>query len=277
LIDAPEGFVFHHLNAYEEGDQLVVESIFYADFPSIGPDMDFRSIDFELIPEGLLERCRIDLTTGSLSCERLSERCCEFAMVNPTREGLPARYGWMAVAERDQGNDPLQAIKKLDLMNGERRVWSAGPRGFVSEPIMVPRPGATSEDEGWVLTVIWNGARNGSDLVILNASTMAEQAVIAQGDPQASGDPVENQQGDKGLPTPKPWQQGHKSQAMDRRHVEDDSPAGPRSLFWATMKGRCPLRIQTDRGGSPGMARLGPGGSGGTGGDHKKRRKRNSS
>jgi|UniRef100_UPI0040475196 all-trans-8'-apo-beta-carotenal 15,15'-oxygenase len=178
LIDAPEGFVFHHLNAYEEGDQLVVESIFYADFPSVGPDVDFRSIDFELIPEGLLERCRIDLTTGNLSCERLSERCCEFAMVNPTRQGLPARYGWMAVAERDQGNDPLQAIKKLDLQTGERRVWSAAPRGFVSEPIMVPRPGATSEDEGWVLTVIWNGARNGSDLVILNASTMAEQAVI---------------------------------------------------------------------------------------------------
>ena len=178
LIDAPEGFVFHHLNAYEEGDQLVVESIFYADFPSVGPDVDFRSIDFELIPEGLLERCRIDLTSGKLSCERLSERCCEFAMVNPTREGLPARYGWMAVAEREQGNDPLQAIKKLDLQTGERRVWSAAPRGFVSEPIMVPRPGATSEDEGWVLTVIWNGARNGSDLVILNASTMAEQAVI---------------------------------------------------------------------------------------------------
>jgi len=57
-------------------------------------------------------------------------------------------------------------------------VWSAAPRGFVSEPIRVPRPGATSEDEGWVPTVIWNGARNGSDLVSLNASTMAEQAVI---------------------------------------------------------------------------------------------------
>ncbi|MEB3166086.1 MAG: carotenoid oxygenase family protein, partial [Cyanobacteriota bacterium] len=82
IIPAPEGFVFHHLNAWEEGQQLVVTSIFYADFPSIGPDTDFRTIDFELIPEGLLERCTIDLEAGTVRTQRLSERCCEFAMVN---------------------------------------------------------------------------------------------------------------------------------------------------------------------------------------------------
>ncbi|MCX5967280.1 MAG: carotenoid oxygenase family protein [Cyanobacteria bacterium] len=183
IIPAPEGFVFHHVNAWEERDQLVLSSIFYADFPSIGPDMDFRSIDFNLIPEGLLERCTIDLSSGSVQSERLSERCCEFAMVNPGREGLTSRYAWMAVAERETGNDPLQALKKLDLVNGERQVWSAAPRGFVSEPVMVPRPAAAgapppAEDDGWVLCVVWNGARCASDLVILDAASMAELAVL---------------------------------------------------------------------------------------------------
>jgi len=184
IIDAPDGFVFHHLNAWEEGDDVVVESIYYSDFPSIGPDQDFRAIDFDLIPEGLLEQCRINLKEGSVSTTRLSERCCEFAMVNPEREGLPCRYAWMAVAERETGNDPLQALKKLDLIEGERRVWSAAPRGFVSEPVMVPRPGATAsgqeaaEDDGWLLCVVWNGARCSSDLVILDAATMDEVAVI---------------------------------------------------------------------------------------------------
>ncbi|MFN9070937.1 MAG: carotenoid oxygenase family protein [Cyanobacteriota bacterium] len=178
IVPAPEGFVFHHLNAWEEGETVVVESIYYADFPSIGPDTDFREVDFDLIPEGLLERCSIDLATGTVRNERLSERCCEFAMVNPQRQGLPSRYAWMAVAERETGNDPLQAIKKLDLLNGDRRVWSAAPRGFVSEPLMVPRPGAKAEDDGWVLTVVWNGARCASDLVILDAASMAEVAVL---------------------------------------------------------------------------------------------------
>ncbi len=125
ILEAPAGFVFHHLNAWEEGEEVVVESIYYDDFPSIGPDTDFRAVDFDLLPEGLLEQCRLNLAEGTVRTTRLSERCCEFAMVNPQREGLPARYGWMAVAERESGNDPLQAIKKLDLISGERQVWSA--------------------------------------------------------------------------------------------------------------------------------------------------------
>jgi len=178
IIDAPDGFVFHHLNAWEEGDAVVVESIFYADFPSIGPDDDFRTVNFELLPEGLLEQCRINLSDGSVSTQRLSERCCEFAMVNPEREGLPCRFAWMAVTERETGNDPLQAIKKLDLQSGERQLWSASPRGFVSEPLMVPRPGSSAEDDGWVLCLVWNGARCASDLVILDAASLAEVAVL---------------------------------------------------------------------------------------------------
>ena len=69
-------------------------------------------------------------------------------------------------------------VKKLDLISGERQVWSAGPSGFVSEPLMVPRPGAVAEDDGWVLELVWNGARQGSDLVILRADDLSEQAVF---------------------------------------------------------------------------------------------------
>ena len=178
VLEAPEGFVFHHLNAWEEGEALVIDSIFYADFPSVGPDQDFRDVDFDRIPEGLLERSRLDLAGGSVTTRRLSERTCEFAMVNPARVGLESRYAWMAVAEREQGNDPLQALMKLDGVGGEQRVWSAAPRGFVSEPVMVPRPDGSAEDDGWVLCLVWNGARCASDLVILDAGSMEEQAVI---------------------------------------------------------------------------------------------------
>lgn len=178
VLEAPEGFVFHHLNAWEDGDAVVVDSIFYADFPSIGPDQDYKEVDFDRIPEGLLERCRLDLASGTVTATRLSERTCEFAMVAPARVGLESRYGWMAVAERERGNDPLQALMKLDLASGESRVWSAAPRGFVSEPIMVPRPGATAEDDGWVLGLVWNGARSASDLVVLDAASMGEVAVL---------------------------------------------------------------------------------------------------
>jgi all-trans-8'-apo-beta-carotenal 15,15'-oxygenase len=183
-VSAPSGFVFHHLNAHcdASGTEVVVDSIVYDDFPSIGPESDFRQVDFDAIPAGRLQRCVIDTVSGGVSWSVLEERTCEFATVNPRRQGLEARYAWMAVAERERGNDPLQAIEKLDLASGDRIVWSAAPRGFVSEPVMVPRPGAAgseaAEDDGWVLCVVWNGARCASDLVILDAATMAEVAVL---------------------------------------------------------------------------------------------------
>ena len=178
ILDAPDGFVFHHLNAFEEGDQVVVESIVYDDFPSIGPDDDFAQVDFEKVPEGILHRCRLDLSREQVHSERISNRTCEFAMVNPQRQGLSARYAWMAVTEREEGNDPLQAIQKLDLQSGSTHTWSAAPRGFVSEPLMVRRPGADTEDDGWVLDLVWNGARASSDLVILDAHNLSEVAVL---------------------------------------------------------------------------------------------------
>ena len=178
ILEAPDGFVFHHLNAFEEGDHVVVESIVYDDFPSIGPDDDFAAVNFDAIPEGLLHRSRLDLSRELVQTERISARTCEFAMVNPQRQGLSARYAWMAVAERETGNDPLQAIQKLDLSSGESTTWSAAPRGFVSEPLMVRRSGAVAEDDGWVLDLVWNGARRASDLVILDASDLSEVAVL---------------------------------------------------------------------------------------------------
>ena len=51
IFDAPNGFVFHHLNAWEQNEQVILESIFYNDFPSIGPQENFREINFDDLPD----------------------------------------------------------------------------------------------------------------------------------------------------------------------------------------------------------------------------------
>ncbi len=178
IINAPDGFVFHHMNASEEVEKINLESIYYEDFPSIRPDQNFRKINFDLIPEGILTRCEINPADNTIETTRLSPQCCEFAMVNPRVQGLTARYSWMAVAAKGSGNGPLQGIKKLDLTNLSEVVWSSAPRGFVGEPLMIPSPTSQVEDEGWVIVLLWNGERRGTDLVILKANDLSEEAIL---------------------------------------------------------------------------------------------------
>ena len=177
IIDAPEGFVFHHVNAYEHDSNIILDSIFYDDFPSVGPDEDFRDIDFDNYPAGTLKRSLIDLKGKSSKLLNISDQTCEFAVVNPHYLGIKSNYSWMACTERKTGNAPLQAIKKINLETKEELFWSAAPKGFVSEPIMVPKEDSKHEDEGYLLTLIWNGSRRGSDLIILNSKTLEELAI----------------------------------------------------------------------------------------------------
>tara|TARA_B100000700_G_scaffold330880_2_gene459708 strand:- start:990 stop:2480 length:1491 start_codon:yes stop_codon:yes gene_type:complete len=178
VIDAPDGFVFHHLNASENHNKIKLESIYYKDFPSIGPSEDFRNINFEKLPEGILKSCEIDLFNNKIVSKTLSDQCCEFAMVNPSKEGIKARFAWMATAAKKYGNGPLQSIKKIDLINGEEISWTAAPHGFVGEPLMIPSSENKLEDFGWIIVLIWNGSIRKTELIILNAQNMAEQAVI---------------------------------------------------------------------------------------------------
>ncbi len=178
VLNAPDGFVFHHLNAYEKNEEIILESIFYRDFPSIDPGEDFRQINFQQIPEGILKRCVINTEEEEIKISTISKQCCEFAMVNPNKQGKDAQYAWMASAEQKLGNGPLQAIKKLDLKNNSEYLWSAAPRGFVNEPLMIPNSSTDVEDDGWVIVLIWNGERLGTDLVILKAHNLSEQAIL---------------------------------------------------------------------------------------------------
>tara|TARA_Y100001968_G_scaffold241269_1_gene224833 strand:- start:494 stop:802 length:309 start_codon:yes stop_codon:yes gene_type:complete len=85
----------------------------------------------------------------------------------------------MATAERKEGNGPLQAVKKFDSLNNKEISWSAAPRGFVGEPIFIPSQASkTEEDNGWIIVLVWNSIRSGTDLIILNAKDMTEKAIL---------------------------------------------------------------------------------------------------
>ncbi len=173
---ADPGFVFHHANGYEQGDELVLDSIAYSHFPTIDQQTDYQTIDFATLPSGQLQRLRLNLTTHQVTSRLLLERCCEFPQVHPQRVGREYRRVYLGVAADPVANAPLQGILALDVQTGQQQMWQAGAQGFVSEPVFVPT--GAGEDQGWLLTVVYNAARQCSDIVILNAADMTAVATL---------------------------------------------------------------------------------------------------
>lgn len=175
ILETQSGFVFHHANAWEQGDEVWTDSICYESFPAVEPQSDFKQVDFDALKPGQLWRFHLNLKEQTVSRELIEGRCCEFPSIHQERVGRPYRYLYMGAAHADTGNAPLQAILKLDLKSGERQLWSAAPHGFISEPIFVERPNATDEDDGWVITLVYDSTHHRSDVVILDARDLNQE------------------------------------------------------------------------------------------------------
>jgi all-trans-8'-apo-beta-carotenal 15,15'-oxygenase len=171
ILPVQSGFVFHHANAFEQGDEVCVDSVCYASLPQVDPDEDYRQVKFASLDPGQLWRFRFNLNTNEVQRQLVEGRCCEFPHVHPERVGRAQRYTYLGAAHAPEGNAPLQAILKIDHLTGDRQLWSAAPRGFVGEPIFVPRSSDSeaAEDDGWVLTMVFNAETERSEVVILDA------------------------------------------------------------------------------------------------------------
>ncbi|NMG18581.1 carotenoid oxygenase family protein [Brasilonema bromeliae] len=186
IIETRAGFVFHHVNAIEREDEIVIDSLCYESLPEVQPESDFRQVDFDALKPGQLWRFHLNLKDETVHRELLVSRCCEFPTLHPQKVGRPYRYLYMGGAHAESGNAPLQAFMKVDLESGKQQLWSAAPHGFASEPIFVPRTphipasqGGTKggEDDGWVLALVYDSEYHRSDVVILDAKDFHKEPI----------------------------------------------------------------------------------------------------
>ena len=68
-------------------------------------------------------------------------------------------------------------IRKYDLERGTMETRRFGAENGVGEPLFVPRTEGAAEDDGWVLVLAYDAARNASDFWILDARDIAGEPV----------------------------------------------------------------------------------------------------
>jgi carotenoid cleavage dioxygenase len=159
-------YVFHPMNAYEDGDRIVIDVSRYPRFEMAGGG--------EASPP-VLHRWIIDRAAGKVIEQPIDDRPSEFPRVPDRVIGLRHRFGYMMSAG-DAGPETFgERLFKYDLASGRSWTHEFGPGRQGGEPVPAAVPGATGEDEGYVLSFVYDRARDRSDLVILDASSFERE------------------------------------------------------------------------------------------------------
>ena len=171
-------YVFHPMNAYEDGDKIVGDVMQY-DAAPLFPDPDGRPGD-PAKAVAHLTRWTFDLAanTDGFKRESIDDLAAEFPRFDERFAGLAYRHGYFAASSDRKLADRFDVLAHLDLKTNQRSAYQLPKGDVASEPIFVPRSGASPEGDGYLLATIYRGAANRSDLAVFDAATL-EQGPVA--------------------------------------------------------------------------------------------------
>ena len=167
-FDVEPCYVYHPVNAYDLPDGRVVIDVIRhpKTFATevIGP--------FEGLPT--LDRWTIDPIAGKVLEERIDDRGQEFPRIDERLIGRANRYAYSASFGDDVAHGPAM---KHDLVGGRTEVHEYGPGRATLEPVFVPRSDASAEDDGWVMSYVYDATTDSSDVVILDAQGFSDEPI----------------------------------------------------------------------------------------------------
>ena len=182
-------FAFHHINSYDDGDNVVVDLSTYRTHEIIHrcylDALKSSSATSELGPPALTTRVTLKNVTASKSVGTavviMTPVLFELPTISPSHSLRPNKFTY---GTSTRGLSSMwDCIIKIDLealyqnpsnpSEGTIKRYER-PKCTPSEPIFVPRPGATEEDDGVVLVIELDGVEGTSALVVIDAQSFEE-------------------------------------------------------------------------------------------------------
>lgn len=182
-FEADPTYVLHWMNAWEEGDEIVLDGYFQEDpapkpldapggDPRLGQLMAYLD-ENSFKPK--LHRWRFNLKTGAVSESHLDDRLLEFGSFNQTYGGEKSRYLYSTFTK--PGWFLFEGLVKHDFETGKSETLNFGEGRFGSEAPFAPRVGARSEDDGYIVSFITDMVENRSECVLIDAQNIADGPV----------------------------------------------------------------------------------------------------
>lgn len=175
-IDVAPYYVLHFMNAWENDDGTITVECPHFDENAWDEASAFinDTPGHAAVPaKGNARRSRwtIDAKARTASFEIKDETTIEFPQINLDFVGRKNRYSY-AVSFPGAGQDTNGLVKyDMDTDTAQRLVLPLGV--YAGEPVFVPDPNGTAEDEGWLMTLVTDLRNDAAELWILDAGDIA--------------------------------------------------------------------------------------------------------
>ncbi|MEM7542452.1 MAG: carotenoid oxygenase family protein [Pseudomonadota bacterium] len=173
-VEAPPSFMWHGLNAFDAGNELVVDFVGY-DQPDhfIGNNPEFVSIMSGRIGDaqfaGKVRRLVVNLRDKRATEEILADQYHEFPMVPPSEVGYRHRFGYFTQGNV-AGTNLQDALVRIDCENGDMSSYCFGDGYQVGEPVLI-------NDGEWLITQVLDGRERRSFFAVLRGDALPDGPV----------------------------------------------------------------------------------------------------
>jgi carotenoid cleavage dioxygenase-like enzyme len=170
------GYVLHMVNAWEEGDWIVMDGCFQPDptirrDPAEGP---LASMLAYLRYKGHLRRWRMNVKTGEKHEQQIDDLNVEFCLPDAELYGVHTRYSYHQLVPTDFQTLRFEGLVKYDHDRGTREVYHYGLGWYGSEAPFAKSTKGGDEDSGYVVTLLTHSADYRSEVWIFDAKRITD-------------------------------------------------------------------------------------------------------
>jgi all-trans-8'-apo-beta-carotenal 15,15'-oxygenase len=179
-IETEPFFQFHFANGFEQDGALVLDLTQYPDYATVGDALrNYWHSDWSADGMARLVRLRVDLASGKVERRGFpTGNANEFPRINPQRVAARHRYAYVANNAPGQDSGLQQHITRVDLDSGHTVSHDFGPDGYAGEPVFIPARAGGKEDDGFVVTLVYDAAAGRTHIVGLDARDLAARPLF---------------------------------------------------------------------------------------------------
>ena len=165
-FDVETGVVIHTANAWDEGDEVVLQASRSntADIAGAGTSEGNNLQE----NQGRLHEWRINLKTVAVIERSLSDTPCDFTRVNDDYACHKTRYVYAGIFNTERAFT-FDGIMKYDNQSGITSKYIYGPNRHGGEAVFAPKVDGDLEDDGYLVCFVHDEAENQSECQIIDA------------------------------------------------------------------------------------------------------------